>query len=190
MPQMPSIRPRARGAPARDVLLPGTLKERPVCGLPAGHAGLYGAASRRESPMLTLIAVQRRLRAFIEEIRALDRSEFPYEDSQRALRRIKGRFDLLLKQMTLLQPDADIEVIKHHANLALELCTRYLPVLGFILRSTNVRNGFELVGPLHRLAKQLLQPDHKPGEIEVRLCFHRNGSTPPCSGARWTCSTT
>jgi len=36
---------------------------------------------------------------------------------------------------------------------------RYLPLLGFILRSTNVRNAFEIYGPLLRLSQQILHGD-------------------------------
>jgi len=119
--------------------------------------------------MLSLEFARHRLRAFLAEISELDNSEFPYSDSRRALRRVKGRFDGLLRMLDDLGPGADVHVIKEHSNLSLESCVNYLPVLGFILRSTNVRNGFELVGPLRRLADQLLRPNRKKGESKIQL---------------------
>jgi hypothetical protein len=99
----------------------------------------------------------------LSEISRLEESEFPYEDPRFALLRIKGRFVAFQEQLNSLQDDAEPEVLKDVANTALDSLVRYLPILGFILRSTNVRNGFELVGPLRRLARQLLQADATHG---------------------------
>ena len=44
---------------------------------------------------------------------------------------------------------------------ALTILFEYLPYLGFILRSTNVRNAFEMHGPLLRLARKMLGPSTK-----------------------------
>ncbi len=116
-----------------------------------------------------LMSLRHRLEAFIDQINDLEKSEFPYEDSRRALRRVRGIFDEFLEKVMTLKPKTDIRVINDLSNVALQMCTQYLPVLGFILRSTNVRNGFELVGPLRRLAKQILQPKHKDGEQRIQL---------------------
>jgi hypothetical protein len=44
---------------------------------------------------------------------------------------------------------------------ALNGIIHYLPLLGFLLRSTNVRNGFEIYAPLLSLARQLLGKEIK-----------------------------
>ena len=41
----------------------------------------------------------------------------------------------------------------------LDELTRFLPVLGFVLRSTNVRTAFEIHGPLLRLTREFLGAD-------------------------------
>lgn len=41
------------------------------------------------------------------------------------------------------------------ADASLDIAV-YLPLLGFFLRSTNVRNAFEIYGPLRRIARQLI----------------------------------
>ena len=45
----------------------------------------------------------------------------------------------------------------------------YLPLLGFILRSTDVRNAFEVFGPLLRLARQVLEPEVEEAKRITRL---------------------
>jgi hypothetical protein len=45
----------------------------------------------------------------------------------------------------------------------------YLPILGFILRSTNVRNAFEVYGPTLRLAGAILEPHLALAKRRTRL---------------------
>lgn len=46
--------------------------------------------------------------------------------------------------------------MRQECSLALHALFVYLPLLGFILRSTNIRNAFEVFGPLLRLSRQFL----------------------------------
>jgi hypothetical protein len=50
-------------------------------------------------------------------------------------------------------------IIRHVCAMASKDMVNFLPLLGFLLRSTNVRNAFELCGPLSHLARQLLGQD-------------------------------
>ncbi|HLK15196.1 MAG TPA: hypothetical protein VKT78_10350 [Fimbriimonadaceae bacterium] len=65
-------------------------------------------------------------------------------------------------QKTLLEDldtDNDPEAVKAVAESTLEALEKYLPLIGFMLRATNVRNAFELNGPLLRMARQILGSD-------------------------------
>lgn len=96
-----------------------------------------------------------RLDAFLKEVNRLLGSEFPYDAPRVALERIKEQF--MIMRTELSAADATDE---HSVRL---LCLRcgpplflYLKLLGFLLRATNVRNAFEVYGPLARLAERIL----------------------------------
>ena len=60
-----------------------------------------------------------------------------------------------------LSDDDDPNAVKTACNESLKQLFRILPLLGFIVRSTSVRNSFEVFWPLLRLARQVLQTDAK-----------------------------
>lgn len=103
---------------------------------------------------LRLASARRRVRAFLDQIRQLETSDFPHADARQALIFIREHFQTrqnLLRDM----PDSVT------ATVADEVCTntnvslsRYTEILGFILRSTNVRNAFEVYFPLKRLVQK------------------------------------
>jgi hypothetical protein len=106
-----------------------------------------------------LASTRARLAAFVAEIRRTRDAEFAYGHASDAL-------DMLLKllrdhEATLdsMFDDSDAAVIKQTAAIVLRDIQRYLPTVGFILRSTNVRNAFEVYGPLLRIATTLLGPE-------------------------------
>jgi len=119
--------------------------------------------------MNSLARVLTRLDSFIAEIEELEQSEFPYDAPRAALRWIKGWFCSLRKSSAALGISPSADEVKEFANETLVMCEKYLPILGFMLRATNVRNGFEVVGPLRRLAEQLLLPDHAAEELGIQL---------------------
>lgn len=100
----------------------------------------------------------KRLFAFLDEINRLSTSEFPYPQSKEALQILEQMFQDDLSHLNQLDPSSDIEVVKQKCKLILERMADYLPLLGFILRSTNVRNAFEVFGPILRLAGAILEP--------------------------------
>jgi hypothetical protein len=55
--------------------------------------------------------------------------------------------------------------------LTLQKLYAYSPLLGFILRSTNVRNAFEVVGPFLRLTRQVLDAGQSVAANQTRLLF-------------------
>ncbi len=61
------------------------------------------------------------------------------------------------------------ETIKDACANALGDLHEYVPLLGFILRSTNVRNAFELYAPLQRLCEMVLEPGESPLTRKTQL---------------------
>ena len=118
---------------------------------------------------MTLKYAKHRLRAVLAEVHRLQESEFPYSHSQDALWFLKSMFQSYLDRLEALTPNLkeaqppnlnNIQaVVDRECSLSLFSLYQYLPLLGFILRSTNVRNAFELFHPLLRLAQQLLEPE-------------------------------
>jgi hypothetical protein len=98
---------------------------------------------------LRLASARRKLRAFVEQIEIVEASDFPHHDGQAALALVKKKAVDLKRQLDRLPDNAQ------GANSACDsvrLTVRlYTEVLGFILRSTNVRNAFEVHFPLKRL---------------------------------------
>jgi hypothetical protein len=99
---------------------------------------------------------QRKAESILEEIKNLTRSDFPHHDSKEALELLKGLFEADIKRLGVAAKSGDNAIRKSactHANAHL---ATFLPILGFALRSTNVRNSFEFFDPLLRLARIFL----------------------------------
>lgn len=107
-----------------------------------------------------LDCVRAQVAAVVKEIDRLEGSEFPYTHSKEALdelRRLFSDHKISLAKLTNQKPST----IDLACNAAFASVRDSLEILGFILRSTNVRNAFEVYGPLLRLARQLLERDTK-----------------------------
>src|SRR5713101_72757 len=101
---------------------------------------------------------QEKLLSFQNQVKDLLASDFPIPQTQNALIAIQRIFKEDIERLHSNE-NSSPEVKKQicaNANLRIK---KFLPLLGFILRSTNVRNSFELADPLTRLAKRLLQDD-------------------------------
>ena len=75
--------------------------------------------------------------------------------------RIREVLERHVSILSKLPPDKTPSIVKGLCAEALTDIFTYLPLLGFILRSTNVRNAFEIYGPLLRLARRILRGDTK-----------------------------
>jgi hypothetical protein len=111
--------------------------------------------------MQPLVFARQRLAAFRQELARLERSEFPYPAAEAALVRIKDVFNQHAAMLDILDTDSDPSTVNQVCQQQLTDLWDYLPFLGFILRSTNVRNAFEIYAPLERLAWKILGPDAK-----------------------------
>ncbi len=97
-----------------------------------------------------------RIHAFLREVDRVDESEFPYEHSKLALGEIRVKLGEHLRCLDLLSASDDEGTVRAACTAGLTAISEYLPFVGFILRSTNVRNAFEVYSPLLRLARAIL----------------------------------
>ena len=108
---------------------------------------------------LRLASARRRLRAFIDQIAELGTSDFAHLDGKDALTFIKGYSLELREVLERLTPEASEASVNEACAQTSLMVSRYTDILGFILRSTNVRNAFEMHFPLKRLVETAVSPD-------------------------------
>jgi hypothetical protein len=99
---------------------------------------------------------KQRIESVIEEIDRLVSSDFPYIYSKDALEMIGSIFKIHREELNSLTPKNDALAVHAACQNSLNALFIYTPSLGFLLRSTNVRNSFEAYWPLLRLSRQLL----------------------------------
>lgn len=100
---------------------------------------------------LRLSSARRRIDAFIEQIDILAASSFPHDDGKQALAAIRSNCKELQVDLDL-PPGTRADVIDQLCLALLDKVANFTEILGFILRSTNVRNPFEL----HYIVKNLV----------------------------------
>lgn len=117
------------------------------------------------SEMSTIDYSIERVSRVLQTVESLKESEFPYKQSREALDDVECILQQTLENLTDTNTFADEKgfevMVQTVCAESLETIFNYLPLLGFILRSTNVRNAFEVHGPVSRLAKKLLGSDTK-----------------------------
>jgi hypothetical protein len=101
---------------------------------------------------LRLSSARRRVDAFLEQIDVLATSSFPHLDGKAALEKIR-RHCLDRRKDLDLPADTRADLIDRLCLQLSDELADYTDILGFILRSTNVRNPFEL----HFVLKALIQ---------------------------------
>ena len=102
-----------------------------------------------------------RIAAALEEVERLDASEFPYQHSKDALGTVRGLLNNFRDFLDSLSDKNSADVIENACSKALAFLFDITPNLGFILRSTNVRNAFEIFNPLLRLARRALPRENE-----------------------------
>jgi len=98
----------------------------------------------------------RRVDAVLKVIGQLKSVDFPYEHSKHALEKVESHFQKLKLDIERSLKSDSPDLSRNTCAEALEQTFVFLPILGFILRSTDIGNAFELHGPLLRLARTLL----------------------------------
>jgi hypothetical protein len=112
---------------------------------------------------------RRRLSAFVVELEKLTHIEFAYAHSREALHILWDIFKEEERILDNLATRRDSVTIKQACENALSMVSLFLPLLGFLLRSTNVRNAFEVYDPLLRLAGDVLEPELAISDRKTRL---------------------
>ena len=107
---------------------------------------------------LRLSSAKRRIDAFLEQIGELAESSFPHDDGLFALRTIRDNF-VDLRGRLELPPGARADLVDQTCLHIGDQVSDYTEILGFILRSTNVRNPFELHYVIKRLITKALDQD-------------------------------
>lgn len=111
--------------------------------------------------MSTIDHARERVAAALEEIDRLMQSEFPSQHPKDAMNILRSRFQESALALDRIESTIPLNIVHTECNASLERLFVSLPILGFILRSTNVRNGFEAYGLLLRLAKHLMGSNAK-----------------------------
>lgn len=106
----------------------------------------------RAASQLRLSSAKRRIDTFIEQIDVLAASSFPHDDGRAALGAIRQHC-LDLRGHLDLPAGIREDVVDQLCLDLLDKVNDYTALLGFILRSTNVRNPFEL----HYIVKKLIR---------------------------------
>jgi len=109
----------------------------------------------------TLQHARDRLSAVKDEVARLKESEFPYNHPCEALELLERLFSDQQAVLAKVSSTAPANVVNNACSTSLYQLFVYVPILGFILRATNVRNAFECYGPLLRLARKALKSDAK-----------------------------
>jgi len=109
----------------------------------------------------TIDHARKRVAAVLEEINRLKQSEFPYPHPCDALDLLEARFQKHQSVLEKTSLTAPVSVSHNACSVSLHELYVYVPILGFILRSTNVRNAFEAYAPLLRLVRSILGADTK-----------------------------
>jgi hypothetical protein len=102
-----------------------------------------------------------RLRAALEQAERVTESEFTFSDGPDALQLIVAKLTKHLEELAGLRAEGtqDKIIIAAECHKALEAVNNVLPILGLIVRSTDIRNAFEIYGPIRQLARTLIQSD-------------------------------
>ena len=95
----------------------------------------------------------------VKTIDGLRQGQFPGNAGKDALDRIKANFLTTSARLDRAAQIDDAVAIQSYASDVTLKVLQALPVLGFILRSVNVRNAFEFLDPLRILASQALGGD-------------------------------
>jgi hypothetical protein len=103
-----------------------------------------------------LSIAKRHLGALLSNIESLETIRFPYEDAKNQLKTFEALIRERQKKLELINAKTDSDVVIAECRVAIDLSYRLPPMLGFILRSTNTRNAFEIRAGLLEITRQCL----------------------------------
>jgi hypothetical protein len=101
---------------------------------------------------------RKKLGAFQSQLSLLLLSDFPHTSSESALGLIRDYFDRQLTRLERAAKSNDRNLIIQTCITINERILQHLPILGFLLRSTNIRNNFEAYYAFVEMARALVGP--------------------------------
>lgn len=102
-----------------------------------------------------------KLSAVVRQIENLLLSDFPHELTEEALKLFSAFFGDQILRVERAKTGAPHDLLVQTCITANSRISVYLPLLGFLLRSTNVRNNFECYDALLQLSQRLIGPQAK-----------------------------
>jgi hypothetical protein len=111
--------------------------------------------------MFTIDYSRKRVAGVLAEIDRLKQSDFPCTHPNDAMDLLDKMFKDAQSVLEKVSPSATADMIHNVCSTYLYQLHVYVPILGFLLRSTNVRNAFEAYSPLLRLAQSIMGTDTK-----------------------------
>jgi hypothetical protein len=104
---------------------------------------------------------QKKLKAVLNQISQLLLSDFPHASSEDALKLMQRYFVRQRKRLDEIKNSSTKKTIINTCITINERIYQHLPILGFLLRSTNARNAFEAYYSLLQIARALIGPKAK-----------------------------
>jgi len=101
-----------------------------------------------------------KLNAVLALINKLLESEFPHPDTKAALDTLQTVFSTELNRLTSLSDKLSLDTTLGYCLDANVRIVKLQLFLGMLIRSSNLRNAFEMFFPIKILARQMLTPDH------------------------------
>lgn len=112
--------------------------------------------------MLVLNYTKKKLRSLINLVQTLEESDYPHSHAKLALEEIRSKLeDNITTLVSLPKKNTHPDSIKALCAAALDQIVWQIEILGFITRSSENRNAFELHGPFIRLVHKALDVDAK-----------------------------
>jgi hypothetical protein len=106
-----------------------------------------------------LSSTRQKTEAILDRIRALQAGEFPQPDAKAALEAMEQIFTEHRDRIIDLERGGAPTAAPDYCSNVVQDLFGYLPVLGFLHRSKNASNAFEVYGPLLRLARQVISTE-------------------------------
>lgn len=107
----------------------------------------------------TLANAELRTALALRQIDELADGEHSHDHTKAILNEIAKRISENLDELKRAAAVNNADIVRANAATLIIDLDIYLPVLGFILRSSNVRNAFEVFDPLMAMCKDILGPD-------------------------------
>src|SRR5271166_3109701 len=104
---------------------------------------------------------KQKLRSVTKLLDSLLAGDWPYGDAKQALGLLRDQFFSELQKIENLDPEADPLIRSAHCAQPRHLIQKSKGYIGFILRSSNIRNAFEIYNPIKLIGTALFGPQHR-----------------------------